>query len=50
MPSETPLAAHRNASFWQISVPPSFDRSIGRILPGYGAANATRSLRDAWFV
>ena len=44
MPSETPRAAHRKASFWQISVPPSWRRSIGRILPGYGAAKATRCL------
>ena len=41
MPIETPLAAHRNESFWQISSPPSCFRSIARILPGYGAANAT---------
>ena len=33
MPIDTPLAAQRNESFWQISSPPSFDRSIGRIFP-----------------
>src|SRR5688572_27607603 len=41
MPTATPLAAQRNESFWQISSPPSCFRSIARILPGYGAANAT---------
>ena len=50
MPIETPRAAHRNESFWQISVPPSCFRSIGRILPGYGAANATCCLPLPWFV
>ena len=33
MPIDTPLAAQRNESFWQISSPPITDRSIGRILP-----------------
>ena len=33
MPMETPLAAQRKASFWQISSPPSWLRSMGRILP-----------------
>ena len=44
MPSDTPRAAHRKASFWQISVPPRRLRSIAMILPGYGEANATRRL------
>ena len=47
MPIETPRAAHRNESFWQISWPPSCFRSIARILPGYGAANATCCLPRA---
>jgi hypothetical protein len=34
MPSETPLAAARKESFWQIRVPPICDRSTGTILPG----------------
>ena len=33
MPSDTPLAAQRNASRWQIRVPPMLDRSKGMILP-----------------
>ncbi len=33
IPTDTPRAAHRNASFWQIRVPPRADRSIGMILP-----------------
>ncbi len=33
MPTDTPRAAHRNESFWQISCPPMAFRSIGMILP-----------------
>jgi hypothetical protein len=40
-------AAQRNESFWQISWPPIAFRSMGRILPAYGAANATRCLPRA---
>ena len=47
MPIDTPRAAQRNESFWQISWPPSCFRSIARILPGYGAANATCCLPRA---
>ena len=50
MPIDTPRAAHRNESFWQISWPPSCFRSIARILPGYGAANATCCLPWPWLV
>ena len=50
MPSDTPRAAHRKASFWQTSMPPSWRRSIGRILPGYGAAKATRCFCATWLV
>ncbi len=50
MPIDTPRAAQRNESFWQISVPPSCFRSIARILPGYGAANATCCLPLPWLV
>ena len=50
MPSVTPRAAQRNASFWQISVPPICARFIARMRPGYGAAKATRCLARALFV
>ena len=50
MPSDTPRAAHRKASFWQISMPPSWRKSIGMILPGYGAAKPMRCLLLAWLV
>ena len=46
MPIDTPRAAQRNESFWQISWPPSCFRSIARIFPGYGAANETCCLPD----
>lgn len=38
MPTETPFAAQRKLSFWQITLPPNFDKSRGIILPEYGAA------------
>ena len=41
MPTDTPRAAQRNESFWQIRSPPSACRSIGMILPGYGAPKDT---------
>ena len=44
MPIDTPLAAARNASFWQISVPPTVIRFSGTIDPGVGEAKATRAL------
>jgi hypothetical protein len=44
MPSCTPFAAARNASFWQISCPPRSDRRSGTIEPGVGEAKATRAL------
>ena len=50
MPSDTPRAAHRNDSFWQISMPPIWRKSIGKILPGYGAAKATRCFCATWLV
>ena len=34
MPIDTPFAAQRNESFWQISWPPSAGRCTGMILPG----------------
>ena len=34
IPIEIPFAAHRNASFWQMSSPPCLLRSIARIRPG----------------
>ena len=46
-PIDTPRAAHRKASFWQIKVPPIERKSIAMILPGYGAANATFRFCDA---
>ena len=45
MPIDTPLAAQRNESFWQISSPPSFARSIGEDLAGVGRGE--RDLLDA---
>ncbi len=50
MPSDTPRAAHRKDCFWQISAPPTERRSTARILPGTGAANATRRFWLAWFM
>jgi len=45
MPTDVPNAAHRNASFsQQILLPKSLSFS-GMILPGYGAAKATRFCR-----
>jgi len=41
IPTETPLAAHRNASFWQMNFPSNCVKSIGIIFPGYGEANET---------
>ena len=38
IPIETPLAAHKKASFWQINFPPNSFKSIGIIFPGYGDA------------
>jgi len=46
MPIDTPLAAARKLSFWQISRPPYCDRSMGRIDPGTGAPKATRALPE----
>jgi hypothetical protein len=34
IPMETPLAAHKKASFWQINLPLYSERLIGIILPG----------------
>ena len=50
MPMLTPLAAHRNASFWQISVPPTVSSFSGTIAPGVGEAKATRALPDPLWV
>ena len=38
IPTETPFAAQRKASFWQINFPFTSGKSIGTIFPGYGAA------------
>src|SRR5690348_5459845 len=42
MPMLTPFAAARNESFCASSLPPTVDRSIATIFPGYGAAPLRR--------
>ena len=41
---DTPRAAARKLSFWQISVPPTSDSLIGRIAPGVGEAREEMSI------
>jgi hypothetical protein len=41
IPTVTPLAAHKKASFWQTNFPLYSLKSIGIIFPGYGDAKDT---------